>query len=381
MKNRDFSNAKIEHEVSQKLAESFDCREAGMVLAPIGGSHLDRIGDGYREEIQCLVRQGVAGAINAPVRQSASTYSDANLGLLLGPTAHAGEIIDLLRSKEIFSRAGAREISLPVNGTLQMTRVTEEMEAFWVGERRPTPSTEASLGALIMKARKMAAITTFDEELLKFGGAATEVFVRNELVKALVKKLDLTMLLGAGTEVEPRGLLNTDGVVKMAASGVGTNGDTLEPQDIALLLALIGEGDVDLEGASVVMRPLTKAGISTARVDAVAAGDKRGPLLFPYDASGPVAKLSGATVIESSRVPKNRVKGTGSNLTMAIAGDFSEAVIGRAGVIGLSLNTQSDTNFAQGLISLKAVQFVDFTFRHPQAFGYIDQLLPTVVAS
>src|SRR5690606_12406729 len=180
--------------------------------------------DSTRLEIHALVRQGVAGADPAEMRSvhqriggavyqsgEASIYDDTNLGILLG-TLQQGEIIDLLRSKEIFSRAGATEFTLPPNGRIQWLRVTEEMDAYRVGEMQPVSDINMGMGALNMAARKLGAITTWSNELMRFSSPSTEAIIRNELAMAMAKRVDVDFLTGTGSELQPKGLINYSGL-------------------------------------------------------------------------------------------------------------------------------------------------------------------------
>jgi len=389
--NRNFEKCKYELEVSQKLADAYGMQGAdpGTVFVPLGGAHMQQLDDSDRAEIRAAVRQGVANVDIAEVmairqhmlggvNQAATTYDDTNLGLLLGPIQQ-GEMIDLLRSKEIFTRAGATEFTLPANGAIRFPENQSDADGFWVGEGQEISETSLKLGAQSMYAKKLGSIVTYSSELVRFTSMATEAFIRNEIAYGQAKRLDITALTGVGTQLSPKGLLNYSNIVTHTASTVQTDGDVLEPEDIPILLAKIAQNDVDTEGAAVIMTPLLQATTSFRRADSVSAGDKRGPLVFPYTERNGVQTLSGARVLTSTRIPSDRAKGSSTNLTLVLAGVFREFLIGRVGVMEFKLNDQSGTNFKNDMVSIRAIQHVDTAPRRPQAFGIIDDLDPNGV--
>src|SRR5690606_7463553 len=143
-------------------------------------------------------------------------------------------------------------------------------------------------------------------ELMRFSSPSTEALIRNELAKSMAKRVDTDLLTAAGSELQPKGLLNYSGLVTHTASTVQTDGDVLEPEDVAILLAKIAMNNVEIDNATVLMNPLLQATTSFRRADAVQPGDKRGPLLFPYTERNGVQVLSGTRVLTSTRVPSNR---------------------------------------------------------------------------
>ncbi len=75
------------------------------------------------------------------ISQALSIYDDANMGIFTnaGPQ---GELISLLRAREVFSRAGATGVTLPPNGVLPVPKQTSAATAFWLGRRqRPASAT------------------------------------------------------------------------------------------------------------------------------------------------------------------------------------------------------------------------------------------------
>jgi len=382
--------AKIEREVHDRLYEVYGGHLGeGAALVPLGGQHLQRIEPGFAAEVQQLLRHGVAGAdldevrrvaqmaalFGGIVRQDLSIWDDQGGAVWLGEIQQ-GELIDLLRAREVFSRAGAREFTLPPNGRIQFPRKTGGASAYWVGEAEEISETTVQTGMLTMIARKLAAIVPVPNELIRFATASVEAFLREELATALALKADESFLKGNDANgVEPKGLIYYD-INTRTASTTGADGDRLEPEDIALAVAEVEEQNVDVNRFTFVARPMLWAAIRNRRADAVVEGDAKGQFVFRTESDPRRGdSLDGYRFIRSTQVPNNRTKGASNNLTLLLGGVFREYLIGRVGALEFAINTQSDTNFKRDLTSLRAIQHMDGGPRQEKAFVMIDTLL------
>lgn len=382
IRDRNFDNCKIELDIHKRLHQAYGTvsGEGETFLVPMGGAHLHYMDDDDASEIRQLMRQGVAGADlgemnHRRVNQDLSIYDDTAGAALLG-SVQQGELIDLLRSRELFTRAGAREFTFPPNGRIQWPRHTGATTAYWVGENEAITASEFATGMLSMAAKKLASLVTVPNELLRFSTATTEALIRMDMADSMANKLDVTLLEAVGSEVTPKGLIHYDNLQTHTAANTGTNGDTLFPEDVAMLVAKIEAADIPTDNVTLFIHPLLMAGAAYRRADAVSASDQAGPyLLFRINRTQDGGDIEGYRALKSSHMPTNRTKGSGTNLTMLIAGVFSQYLIGRHGVIEFAMNGNSNTNFTQDLTSLRAIQHVDGKPRREEAFGYIDNLL------
>ncbi|AMV20601.1 phage major capsid protein [Planctomyces sp. SH-PL14] len=377
--------AKIEFDVSDRLHKvGFGGvgLDGASLLAPIGASHLQYLDDRERAEIQSIVRQGVVGCDPDEARwhaawqarrrnQDLSIYDDTVYGVFLGPTQQ-GELIDLLRAKEVFTAAGCTEFTFPLNGSIQWPRITGDPTAYWIGEAGTiTPSTPTS-GSIDMRVKKLACIVTMPNELLRFSSPQTELMLRNQIANALSQELNATLLRNtAVSDVKPKGLIAYDGVLPHAASSPGTDGDTLEPQDLMLAESLVAERNVDTTNFTWLVRPTMMAYLATRRADAVSGGDGKGAFVVDVEKS----RLGPYSYIKSSMVPSDRAKGSATDLSCLVGGVFSEYLLGRHGVIEFVLNNTMSTNFLNDRTSIRAIQHVDGRPRREEAFVLIDDLV------
>ena len=79
--------------------------------------------------------------------------------------------------------------------------------------------------------------------------------------------------------------------------------------------------------------------------------------------------INGLQTGVSTFVPKNLTKGTGTNLSAAIAGDFSQVIIGEWGFSDMVVD--NITRKKEGLIEITNNQYVDVLIKEEAAFTVI----------
>ncbi len=393
MSTRDFSNAKVEQEVHNKLMEIYGGNLGkGSVLVPLGGEHLHVEDSRYAQQVSQMVRQGVADYDpqelryvikqlfdRGAIKQDFSTLSDAAGGILLGPTEQ-GEMIELLRNKSILSMVGAREVTLPPNGRMSWPGHKTAGSGYWVGEAQNITESDMTFGnGVTLQAKKLAALVDLPNEMIRFITQSIEAFWRTEIAKTLALTQDSQFFsYDVGSALKPKGLLAYSGLLSHTASTAGTDGDTFEPQDVAKMVAKVEEQNISTENFQFVMRPLQWACIATRRGDAVTANDQKGPFVFRTE-QGP-DRLMGYRVGKTAQISNARTKGSGTALTQVLGGVFEEMLIGRVGAMEFAMDPYAGTggaNFKSDMTTLRAIMHTDMAPRRQNAFIVCDQLVNT----
>lgn len=362
------------------------------LLVPMGGSCLPDDLD-IKQEITQAMSDSVHGADMEElywqaqrtghehmVRQALSAYDDQKLGIFTreGPQ---GDMIELLRNQEVFSRLGATQITLPASGRLTWPKQTSAMTAYWVGEGAEITSSEAGTGSIEIAANKLACLTEWPNELMRFATSSVEQFIRMDIARVMALKADRTFIDGAGNGNSPKGILNYSNILTVTAGTTGGVGDTLGPNDAARVCAALEDANHDSDDPSFafVMRPYVWQDIYTRRADAVTASDEAGPYLFVANranmANGAPTRWEGKLVVKSNQMPQDRVKSSATDLTCVLAGIFRHWMIARLGVMEFAKADQHSTNFAYDKESLRAIQHMTGLPRYENAFCLIDDLI------
>jgi len=286
-----------------------------------------------------------------------------------------GELIDLQRGLEAFAAAGAQEIALPPNGRVQFPKLTGGSTAYWVGEGLSIAESTPATGNLDLQAKKLGVFVKMNNELLRFASPSAEGLVRFDMARSAALKADLAMLEGTGgTQI--KGLITYSGLVSHTASTVAANGNTFQPEDVALMESKLPDA-VDAPTAWV-MRKALFAALMNRRADAVSAADGKGPFVFRPTRSmgeGRPTELLGTKAVRSSQVSTTRVKGASSNLTYALLGYFPDWIVARMGVMEFLASGHGDTALQNDMTYLRGIQHIDAGPRHAGSFALCDQLV------
>ena len=158
-----------------------------------------------------------------------------------------GELIELLRAQEVFSRVGAREITLPPQGSIRFPRHTSGITIGSFAEGATVTESTPGTGELLLQAKAYSGLVDVPEELMKFAtSVSVEAWLREQFVRDLSLQTDSDMISGAGgTGIQ--GVINYSGLRTVTASTTGGNGDTLDPEDPVRLPADIADQNAPVD--------------------------------------------------------------------------------------------------------------------------------------
>ena len=157
---------------------------------------------------------------------------------------------------------------------------------------------------------------------------------------------------------QPLCILNTSGIGSVAG---GTNG-LVPPLDH--LLDLKKEVAVDNADVS------TCGYLTNAKVEAVLSKAKDSQnqyLLSPYGTELGLSQIAGRRFEVSNNVPSNLTKGSGTDLSAVIYGNFAHLLIGMFGQLEILVDLYTD--FAKGTVGVRALQSIDIAVRRAESFA------------
>jgi HK97 family phage major capsid protein len=315
------------------------------------------------------------GGYHADRMKAFGTVSDAAGGTLVGfPTL--GELIDLQRNMEVFSRAGANNISMPANARLQFPKWTSGTTAYWVGEAATITSSDPGTGYLDLLGKKLAILTKVNNELFRYVTPSVESMLRADMAAQGALKADLSMLEGTGgTQI--KGLINYP-----TASSWSQNVDSLltytvtsnvfQPEDVYGMQGKLPDV-VQGKDLKFVMRNDLWGFVRGRRADAAEAADAKGPFVFnitrTVDANIP-NQLDGYPVITSSQVSNTR----SSTKTYVLLGHFPDWIVARFGAVEFLASNTGDTPLQNDQTWLRSIQILDAGPRHSASFVFADDV-------
>jgi HK97 family phage major capsid protein len=331
-------------------------------------SYTGQNGD-HADELNWIARRVGSERLEKTLSASISTAGGA---LVAFPGQ--GELIELLRPREIFTRAGAQEIDLPPQGAIRFPRVTQATTIAAYAEGQTVSSSTPQTAFLLLQAKAYSGLVDIPEELIKFAtSVAVEAWLRMEFTLDMAKKTDRDQVNGGGGDAIT-GVINYANVNLVAADTLATNGDTFSPEDPARVFAAVADQNAPVDrGFFYAMTNTLWGGLITRK-------DTYGRFMFNVSANtvggGKVDMgLNGWPVFGSTNIPITRSKGSATNLTIVIAGVGPEWIIGRAGIIDLVVTNSDSTKFQQRISTMRGTQYIDAGPRHEMSFAYTDTLL------
>ena len=321
------------------------------------------------------------------LRASTLDYLQGGIGGELVAPPEMGEIIPLMRNRSALDQAGARYMPIPPQGSWVAPRVTGATTGYWLQSGQSFTPSNPTTGEAVLSAKKLGVFVTINNELFKYASAAVDALLKVDIGKTLALGFDSAGLYGASGAGIPRGLVNYTGTNEVyfyadstpAPSGLGTNGNTLNPQDGFLMAGEIEDRNFDLtEGFSWIMRPKMKAAILSRRADSVTTGDGAGQFVqsqFRTTADGLTANWDGYKISASSQIPKNLTQGSGTGLTDVWFGVWPEFLMGVYGAVEFVANPWSGPEFQKDQTVIRGVLHCDCVPRYPGAFGVYRNLI------
>ena len=283
-------------------------------------------------------------------------------GNMKGTDHMGGNFIDMLRNRTLIKALGAQVLS-GLQQDVQIPKQTGAGSAYWVAEGVDLTESQQTLGQVTLSPNTMGAFTDFTRKLMIQASPDIEHMVRSDLATVLAQELDRVAINGSGTGSEPLGILNTTGIglVELGANGLAPTWGSI----------------VDLEGAVAVdnadigaLGYLTNSSVRKKLKQTTKVSGDAGAGFIWGDGNEPgFGSLNSYRAGVSNNVPSNLTKGSGTDLSSIIYGNFNDLLIGEWS--GIDLMVDPYTLGTSGGIRVTVFQDVDIAVRHAQSFAAI----------
>jgi len=239
-------------------------------------------------------------------RRAMSEGTGALGGWLLSPAISAN-IIDMTRNKSVCIAGGAKTIPMETS-EMVVVKITSDPTAYWRKESLKITESEAGFAPINLKAQVLGCLVRVTLELLEDAKDFSNT-IENAISQALALELDRVGLLGTGVD-EPLGIFNMSGVQE---NSLGTNGAALTSYDeFSESCELVANENG--QASAVIMAPRT-----FYVLDRLKEATTNAPLKAPKSYED-LAKFV------TNQIPINQVKGSATNASCAIIGDFHNAL-------------------------------------------------------
>lgn len=275
----------------------------------------------------------------------------------------AGSFIDLLRNAMVLSGMGTTMLT-GLQGNVAIPRMTGGGTTYWVDEGNAPTVSQQAFDQVSMSPSTLGARTQISRKLLLQSSLDVESLVRRDLSTIMGLELERAAIAGSGSAPEPTGILNVSGIGSVAG---GTDGAAPDWSDIIDLETQVANANAAIGNMSYLTNTKVRGKLKRTEKFSSTNGN-------PIWDSGDMP-LNGYRAAVTNAVPSNLTKGTGTDLSAIIFGNFADLVIGMWG--GLELQVDPYSSGDTGSVIVRSFQDVDTAVRHPESFAAMQDAITT----
>jgi HK97 family phage major capsid protein len=259
----------------------------------------------------------------------------------------SGSFIDILRNKSVVMALATKLDGLV--GNVQIPRQSGASTVYKPAEKVAITQSDVATDFITLSPTRYGASVPVTKQLLMQSSLAVENMIRNDIAAQIALAIEsdvITAILAGATTV-----------------ALGTNGAVPTWQNF-----------IDLETA------VTSANADMGRLAYLINAKGRGKLKSTPKVAGypdyiidKDGSINGYEQMMTNIVSSVLTKGTGTNLSAAIFGNFDDVLIGTWG--GLDIIMDVYTQAKEGIINITADQFADYDLRHTTSFAAIKDMV------
>ena len=264
-----------------------------------------------------------------------------------------------LRGEMLAARLGVNFIN-NLSGNLNI--VTGGADAAWVAEDVAATKAKPAYAKMTLSPKRLQVLQGVTYDLIHQNSKSVDALIMADMVKAHAAALDAAIFAGSGSSGQPTGVLGRAG----NTVSIDSTGGPITYAKLVEMEQMVGEDNGLLDE--------TLAYVSNAKVMGKL---KTIPQVqgYPWYLLNE-GKVNGYPFFMSNALPSNLTKSTGSNLSAAIFGPFSQVICGTWGG-GLQFIIDPYTAKASGVLEVTAIAYHDVAVRHADAFAKIVDIATT----
>ena len=248
------------------------------------------------------------------------------------------------------------------NLTGNLNIVTGGADAAWVAEDVAATKAKPAYAKMTLSPKRLQVLQGVTYDLIHQNSKSVDALIMADMVKAHAAALDAAIFAGSGSSGQPTGVLGRAG----NTVSIDSTGGPITYAKLVEMEQMVGEDNGLLDE--------TLAYVSNAKVMGKL---KTIPQVqgYPWYLLNE-GKVNGYPFFMSNALPSNLTKSTGSNLSAAIFGPFSQVICGTWGG-GLQFIIDPYTAKASGVLEVTAIAYHDVAVRHADAFAKIVDIATT----
>lgn len=350
---------KFDLSMAVKAAKTGKWDEAGFELECIKATHEKALKIGYRTDDPALLHKDL----------TAGTGSQG--GFLLSVETDQSIIPLAIADQPILNDMGITRMNNLGVGEYRINKQLTRGQGYWIGElQAPTKSTQ-TFDQRILRMKKLAAYSAASNDLLRQGRGTMDSFLVNDLKDAMGLAMETALLRGTGSDYQPKGIINYTGLT--TTSAIGANGGNLGIRKAAEMVLNIRKANLLKGKLGFVTSPEVIHNLSIQGFTSISnQTSNTGPLNGQVPLSrAQLESLTGYKMRDSTLLPVNLTKGSSSDCTYVIFGDWSQVVMGMWGGLEVKISDLASDGvnnmFVQDGFFVHVLQTMDIVLRDEAA--------------
>ena len=300
-------------------------------------------------------------------RATYATGANATGGFTVETNLLAENFIDALRNRAVIFSLGAQMLS-GLQGNADIPAQNAVTTTYWVSEGGNLTQSEATFRQVALRPKTIGCMSKFTRQTLLQSAIDIEQFIRRDFAAQMALGIDLAAIAGTGLNNQPTGILNTAGIGSVVG---GTNGAAPTWDNIVGLETAVSVANANINTCSYLVNAATRGRLKRTQKFSGTNGD---PI---WETQGMDSMMNGYRVSTSNQIASNLTKGSGTNLSALLFGDFSSLFVGEWGILEILVNPYADTDYPSGNIAVRALQTMDVAVRYAQSFAAMTDAITT----
>lgn len=280
-------------------------------------------------------------------------------GVMVANDLHSGSFIELLRNQMMVRNLGAK-LMTDMEGNFEIPRQVGGSTISWGGEGADANNSQPSMDQLAFSPNTASAYTEYTRRFMLQSSMDAEAFVRADLSLAMALGLDLAAIHGSGSGDEPTGVVNTTGIGAVIG---GTNGAAMTWEDVVALETAVSSNNADIGALAYLTNANVRGSLKTTEKFAGSGKEIWGTDLSDRG----YGLVNGYRAGVSNQVASNGTKGTGTNLSTTVFGNWADLIIAIWGGTDILVNPYALD--LSGGTRVTIHQDADINVRHPESFA------------
>lgn len=283
-------------------------------------------------------------------------------GFLVGTDHLADQFISALYAKLTIGELGARTM-VGLKGNVSVPKLSAQTtNTAFVAEGGAPTEGAATFSQVNLTPKTLASYVDCSRKLMLQSDPSVEAVLRNDIITQFARKIDSVAINGGATN-EPSGIIPA--VPSGNVVAMGTNGLAPTYAKIVELIKAVDVSNAMGGNPSFLTNPKV---IAALRTIAKQSGGAEGNFIMEA-----ASDILGYNIASTTLVPSNLSKGTGSNLSAAIFGDFTNVMLGFWSGVDVVVDTSSLST--SGGTRLAFFQDLDVGIRHGEGFSVIKDIV------